>query len=100
MTEPPETTTEPPAFQICGSAQSLGSAEPENSAWTVGFRITSPPAMSATAVSLPGVPALKSATVVSVTVSGGGSTVVNVQLSSLPSSLPAASVTFPETVTS
>ena len=66
----PSTVTCPPATALVPPDQvpvdqPLGRFVPENSAPTVGARMTSPPLVSETYVELPVVPALKSATVVS-----------------------------------
>ncbi len=64
VSKPPETVEAPPPPQAVLD-QPGGRAAPPNSALTVGVRITSPFAIWETAVFAPGVPAEKSATVVS-----------------------------------
>ena len=94
---PPETVVVPPAAQVAAD-QPEGSEDPENSRFTVGARITSPPAICETTVFAPVVPAEKSATVVSVAVTTGAA-VVKLHVASAPSALPEKSVTVPATVT-
>ena len=94
---PPETATDPPPPHAA-PVQPAGSAEPENSSFTAGARMTSPSAICETRVFASSVPAEKSATVVSVA-EPVIAPVVNVHVSSDPSALPEASVTVPATVT-
>src|ERR1700730_15226391 len=79
MSEPPATLELPPV-PYGELNHPDGSAVPENSAPTVGARVTSPSAVWEMYVFTSGVPALKSATVVSVKLTGAGGVVLIVQV--------------------
>ena len=96
VTLPPPTDAVPPVHEPL--AQPTGRLEPENSAPTVGARMTSPFPVSETYVEPPVVPAPKSATVVS-TKPVVMLPVVNDQVLMAASGLPARSVTAVVTVT-
>jgi hypothetical protein len=83
---PPEIVVPPPVAHGVED-QPVGTVVPENSAPTVGLRMTSPSEVAETYVLAPVVPAPKSVVVVSVN-EAGAETVRKVHVTSAPSVLP------------